>query len=151
MALTFWLSIAFIVMIVLKAAFKKRENGKRSLMVVLGSGGHTSEMLMMLNKAQFNNYSSVFFVIGKSDRKSKEVLDMFLQQRDSLINDFITITLPRPNEVGDGKLLASIKTIYSTLYCLVKLLQLNFVNVLICNGPGICVPIIISTRLLNVF
>ena len=39
-------------------------------MVVFGSGGHTSEMLMMLDSSAnniFQKYAHVYFVIGHSD------------------------------------------------------------------------------------
>ena len=51
-------------------------------MVVFGSGGHTSEMLMMLDSSSaniFQKYAHVYFVIGHSDTWSyTKIKDYFL-------------------------------------------------------------------------
>ena len=120
-------------------------------MVVLGSGGHTSEMLMMIDKADLGAYDKIFFVIAQSDVKSHEVLDQFIQRQSKIIRDFEVLTIPRTNEVGDGKLKSIIKTLFSIVCCFYKLLTIDPVNILICNGPGICVSVIISLRLINVW
>ena len=36
-------------------------------MVVFGSGGHTTEMLLMLQNLDIKLYQKVFFVVGHSD------------------------------------------------------------------------------------
>ena len=47
---------------------EKRDVLKRkTLMIVFGSGGHTTEMLMMLEKFDANRYGRVIFVLGHSD------------------------------------------------------------------------------------
>ena len=54
----------------------------KKMMVVFGSGGHTTEMLLMLNKLDFNNYKHVYFVLGHSDTWSlTKIKDFFLKQR----------------------------------------------------------------------
>ena len=40
---------------------------RKTLMVVFGSGGHTTEMLMMLEKLDVTKYGRVVFVLGHSD------------------------------------------------------------------------------------
>lgn len=48
-------------------------------MIVFGSGGHTSEMLMMLEKLQTEKYGRVYFVIAMSDTWSqRKINDYFL-------------------------------------------------------------------------
>ena len=43
----------------------------KSVMIVFGSGGHTTEMLMMLGKTDiFEKYQHVHFVVGHSDKLS---------------------------------------------------------------------------------
>lgn len=36
----------------------------KSLMIVFGSGGHTTEMLMMLEQIDLSKYKRVFFVVA---------------------------------------------------------------------------------------
>ena len=39
----------------------------KKVMIVFGSGGHTTEMLLMLKQFKFNDYKHVYFVLGHSD------------------------------------------------------------------------------------
>lgn len=51
----------------------------KKVMVVFGSGGHTTEMLLMLNTIDFKAYRQVYFVIGHSDTWSlTKIKDFFL-------------------------------------------------------------------------
>ena len=55
----------------------------KKLMVVFGSGGHTTEMLLMLTKSNefdFSKYQEVQFVIGKSDTWSLTKIKDFLSR-----------------------------------------------------------------------
>lgn len=55
----------------------------KKLMVVFGSGGHTTEMLLMLTKAnlfQFEKYGRVQFVIGHSDTWSLTKIKDFMSR-----------------------------------------------------------------------
>ena len=40
---------------------------RKTLMIVFGSGGHTTEMLMMLEKFDVKRYDRVIFILGHSD------------------------------------------------------------------------------------
>ena len=56
---------------------------QKTLMIVLGSGGHTTEMLLMLTRKnthqfEFNKYKEVHFVIGHSDTWSWTKIKDFL-------------------------------------------------------------------------
>ncbi len=47
-------------------------------MIVFGSGGHTTEMLLMLGDIDFRKYQRVTFVIGHSDTWSEtKIKDYF--------------------------------------------------------------------------
>ena len=51
-------------------------------MIVFGSGGHTTEMLLMLGDIDFSKYQRVTFVIGHSDTWSEtKIKDYFKTQR----------------------------------------------------------------------
>lgn len=51
---------------------------EKRLMVVFGSGGHTTEMLLMLKTLDFKIYREVFFVLGHSDTWSEtKIKDFF--------------------------------------------------------------------------
>lgn len=51
---------------------------EKRLMIVFGSGGHTTEMLLMLKTLEFKIYREVIFVIGHSDTWSEtKIKDFF--------------------------------------------------------------------------
>ena len=56
-------------------------NGKH-IMVVFGSGGHTTEMLLILGKSTniFDKYGKLYFVIGASDNWSMIKITDFYKQ-----------------------------------------------------------------------
>ena len=50
------------------------ENRKVSLMAVLGSGGHTAEMLKMVEALEQDKYSPKYFVQASTDKMSTRKL-----------------------------------------------------------------------------
>lgn len=75
---------------------------EKKVMIVFGSGGHTTEMLMMIKSMEFKTYVEVFFVIGHSDTWSlTKIQDFFLKNRNLNI------------EKGDIKNLSIIKVFRS--------------------------------------
>lgn len=54
------------------------------LMVVFGSGGHTTEMLLMIKNLNFFKFGAVTFVIGHSDTFSEEKIKDFFKKNRNL-------------------------------------------------------------------
>lgn len=110
--------------------------------VVLGGGGHTKEMLEILKTAP-EPWGQLNLVYSTGDNHS---LEMFKQEINcGFIRAF---QVPKPNEVLGGY--SAIRMIYSLLVCL----YISFFvrgAVVLCNGPGICVPFCLSHKLLHPF
>lgn len=53
---------------------------RKSIMIILGSGGHTGEMLLMLNKLDLKKFKQIYFVHAHNDTnssiKAKEKLNL---------------------------------------------------------------------------
>ena len=64
-------------------------------------------------------------------------------------NFFQTFEVPRGREVGQSWFTAFFFTIYVFLCCL-SIIWRTRPNLVLVNGPGTCVPIVLATRLLNV-
>ena len=61
---------------------------KKKIMIVFGSGGHTTEMILMLEKLNFQSYKEYVFVIGHSDTWSlTKITDFYKKQRNIDIRD----------------------------------------------------------------
>jgi beta-1,4-N-acetylglucosaminyltransferase len=82
--------------------FRRLYNSKsKSIMIVLGSGGHTAEILTMLKKLDFNKFSKIFFVHPHNDVNSvKKLQEQFNLQ---IFQDKIQIlSLYRSRQVGQS-------------------------------------------------
>ncbi|KAK8792558.1 hypothetical protein WA588_005051 [Blastocystis sp. NMH] len=145
------LGIAFILILYIVVRCYK-ENGVVSedpvkTMVVLGSGGHTSEMISLVRGLDAGHYTPLVFVYAESDAKSPLHL-----QESHLECPYSTRTIPRSREVGQSYFSA----VFTTLHALIKSFQLvleESPSVLIINGPGTCVPVafaVVLFRVLNV-
>ena len=116
---------------------------KVSLLAVLGSGGHTAEMLKLVGAMNNEKYSPRTFVYAKTDTISPEKLKGLKNNKD-----FKTFEIPRAREVGQNWLTSFFYTIYAFLCCL-SLILTEKPQLILVNGPGTCVPIVLATRLLN--
>lgn len=116
-----------ILSVILTLVLLKIYRNKKKIMVVLGSGGHTSEMLKLINKIP-SEYTLIY-VISSSDKTSLAKL-----------NGTETIfKIPRSRKVGQSKW----STVLTFLYSAVCSLKLYYYNpqIILCNGPGVCLPI----------
>merc|ERR1711962_486930 len=121
---------------------KNQKNG--TLLAVLGSGGHTSEMLKLVEAFNDDMFIERTFVYAKTDIISPRKL------KDLNNQNFHTYEIPRSREVGQSWLTTIFYTFYAFLCCLSVILRKRPKLVLV-NGPGTCVPIVLATRLLSLF
>jgi hypothetical protein len=56
----------------------QRKDQPKDLMLVLGSGGHTTEMLVMCENFNFGLVNRVLVVIARSDHQSRARMDAFI-------------------------------------------------------------------------
>ena len=54
------------------------------IMVVFGSGGHTTEMLLLLKNLNFTKYGAITFVLGHSDTFSEEKIKDFYKKNRNI-------------------------------------------------------------------
>jgi beta-1,4-N-acetylglucosaminyltransferase len=125
----------------------------KNLLFVLGSGGHTGEMLYMMEKMDFTRYGHIYIVYSKTDLISVPKLTKFLSEQSKTFNpsQMVFIGIPRTNEVGDSKLVAIRKTVLALLSTAFKLLRLKELRASYFNGPGVCIPVILVLYVRRVF
>ncbi|ODV59736.1 N-acetylglucosaminyldiphosphodolichol N-acetylglucosaminyltransferase anchoring subunit ALG14, partial [Ascoidea rubescens DSM 1968] len=118
------------------------------IMILLGSGGHTGEMIRILSNLEIKNkFKYITWVISSGDKSSLIKAQYF--EKKYLLNENKTITkyliLPRARNISQNYF----KSIFTTIYCfLVTSIRIFFLfefkkypNILICNGPGTSVPL----------
>lgn len=166
--------LLFRALYLVNATFRGRRGRKRaprlpsgapcSTLLVLGSGGHTAELLAIMDKLPLETYSPRHYVLASTDRIGADKARDFEAGRGS---KWQLHRVPRAREVGQSFVTA----IWTTIKALVVSMGVvwtvrpdlvsqighpgtgsstaPFVQIIV-NGPGTCVPIVISALLLKV-
>ena len=108
-------------------------------MAVLGSGGHTAEMLALLKGLDPSVYTPRDYVIADTDHTSATRVEAFERSRGG-DKQYTLHTLPRSREVGQSYLSSVFTTLYALLHACAMVLRLR-PSLLLCNGPGTCIPV----------
>ncbi|XP_006831002.1 PREDICTED: UDP-N-acetylglucosamine transferase subunit ALG14 homolog [Chrysochloris asiatica] len=124
-----------------------------SLLVVAGSGGHTTEILRLLGNLS-NAYSPRHYIFADTDEMSAHKVRSFEQDRterypSTMYTRYTTHQIPRSREVQQSWLSTVFTTLYSMLYSFPLTFRLK-PDLVLCNGPGTCLPICISALLLGI-
>ncbi|KAM8930300.1 UDP-N-acetylglucosamine transferase subunit ALG14 [Pelodytes ibericus] len=121
-----------------------------SLLVIAGSGGHTTEMLRLLGSLS-KSYTPTHYVIAETDRMSKYKINSF--ERSKILGLYKPLyfihRIPRSREVKQSWTTSFLTSLYSFLYSFPLTARLQ-PDVILCNGPGTCVPICLSALLLGI-
>jgi len=115
------------------------------LLAVLGSGGHTAEMLRLVGALDKRRYSERHYIAASSDRMSIERA----RAQDSEHCNIDTIT--RSRQVHQSYVTACVTTLRAFVECIWLLWHSPPADVVLTNGPGTCVPVLAAQLLLNVF
>ncbi|KAI8647930.1 oligosaccharide biosynthesis protein Alg14 like-domain-containing protein [Parasitella parasitica] len=123
----------------------KKQNKKRTrpckTCIVLGSGGHTAEMLQLIKSLEPKQYYPRTYVVANTDTLSKEKAIEY-EQSTGQQNQFDVCTIPRAREVGQPWSQVPVTALIA-LTASVKVILSSWPDLIICNGPGSCVPICI--------
>eukprot|EP01147_Barroeca_monosierra_P010986 gene10986-3058_t len=130
-------------------------------LVVLGSGGHTTEMLQLIDATKASLFSPLHFVIASTDNhsaeKAKELVKRHNQQSDKqnqqmkYEHQHASIHyVSRSREVGQTYLSSTVTTLLALVESFPLILRLRPELILV-NGPGSCVPVCIAAFVLKVF
>jgi beta-1,4-N-acetylglucosaminyltransferase len=133
------------------------KNGKRQLLpietlVILGSGGHTAEMLRMIKHLDPAQYH-ITYIKAATDTTSRQRLE---NENDPNTNNQSAVPvittvhdIPRSREVGQSYLSSIFTTLRAQLYCLWLVGRLA-PDLILCNGPGTCLPVCLAALLYRV-
>ncbi|XP_016071796.1 PREDICTED: UDP-N-acetylglucosamine transferase subunit ALG14 homolog [Miniopterus natalensis] len=124
-----------------------------SLMAVAGSGGHTTELLRLLEHLS-SAYSPRHYVIADTDEISARKINAFeLSRADrdpgSMSPGHYIHRIPRSREVQQSWLSTVLTTLHSACLSFPLTYRLK-PDLVLCNGPGTCVPVCVSALLLGV-
>ncbi|XP_039065052.1 UDP-N-acetylglucosamine transferase subunit ALG14-like isoform X2 [Hibiscus syriacus] len=154
--------IAFITIILVRVIYviyrtgkplSKRSPQALSTLIVLGSGGHTAEMINLLLVLQKDRFTPRFFIAAATDNMSIQkarVLESSWADSSGVKGisaEFMQIY--RSREVGQSY----ITSVWTTLVAMVHALWLMIKirpQVVLCNGPGTCFPLCVIAFIFKV-
>ncbi|KAG0712396.1 UDP-N-acetylglucosamine transferase subunit ALG14 [Chionoecetes opilio] len=136
-----------------------RHNTVKTL-VVLGSGGHTVEMLKMVAALDPQKYSPRIYVVADTDEISHKKLlevekhfkqlvvavELFLSQDE---DHFVVEVVPRTREVGQSWVTSAFTTLRALIASLLVLAH-HLPTLIVSNGPGTCVPLCVGAVIMRV-
>ncbi|UJR21984.1 hypothetical protein I4U23_025052 [Adineta vaga] len=122
-------------------------NQKKSIstLIVLGSGGHTTEMFRLLSGTDLNVYKPRHYTIASTDKMSAKKMNEFEQ---NTLEDMNVSFINRSRHVGQSY----ISSIFTTLWAFFTVIPLVYrirPKLILVNGPGTCIPIVIASLLLS--
>ena len=124
----------------------KIKSGKKgaSVLIVMGSGGHTSEMIKLISGLDLGGkYSPVHFLVDGEDVLSqKKIRD--LRPRIGPSHTHLT---RRSRKVGQSYVTSVWTTIIASYDSYKRCIRIK-PDLVICNGPGTCVPICLMSKLI---
>jgi len=118
-------------------------------MLIFGSGGHTTEMLLMLESLDVSKYRHVFIVIAETDTWSMtKISDHFANKMRHKV-DYGKITFKKVKRAREVKQ-TYLSSVWTTLIALAHSLAIVVecrVDLVVTNGPGTAVPLVIANWL----
>lgn len=113
-------------------------------LVVLGSGGHTTEMLQMIKGMNEKMYDPLIFVVASTDETSERRVKAFGGRQPSEYH-----YIPRSREVGQSYMTSVASTLWACIFSMWLVVKIRPALLLI-NGPGTCIPVAMATLLLRI-
>ncbi|XP_044270450.1 UDP-N-acetylglucosamine transferase subunit ALG14 homolog [Tribolium madens] len=130
--------------------FSREASNKRvapcRTIICIGSGGHTTEMLTLMTNLDFTKYCPRYYIMAKTDKTSYMKVKTFEEAKNQ--NNYKIIEIPRSRVVGQSYITSVFTTLYSIFYSIPLVFKLK-PDLILCNGPGTCIPICLLSFLLK--
>ncbi|KAH6790242.1 UDP-N-acetylglucosamine transferase subunit ALG14-like protein [Perilla frutescens var. frutescens] len=133
-----------------------RPPGPLSTLIVLGSGGHTAEMLNLLAVMQMERFKPRYYIVAATDNMSLQkarVMEDSLKNKnfeaDSVGTSHFT-QIYRSREVGQSYITSVGTTLAALVHALWLMMKIR-PQVILCNGPGTCIPLCAIAFVFKVF
>ena len=140
----------------------KRESDGAKLLVVIGSGGHTAEMVHILRSflsdekktKKRDDFSNVFpkreYIFAVSDTTSVAKIERFEREEVQGAGEYENHFVPRAREVGQSYFTSVFSTLLAFWHSW-RVYRKTKPDAILTNGPGTCVPVILACFLGKVF
>lgn len=123
-------------------------NPQKRLLSVMGSGGHTTEMVRMLSELDFAKHSERAYVMAATDKISPGKVEALEAGEKKKAGTHEVVKVPRSREVGQSYLTSVLTTFVAFFYSFAAVWRF-MPDVVLCNGPGTCVPVCVAARVIR--
>ncbi|KAK2859285.1 hypothetical protein Q5P01_003905 [Channa striata] len=128
--------------------YKPGSRGPIAVLVVAGSGGHTTEILRLM-ECLSTAYTPRHYVIAETDKMSEEKICTFESSKQHSDSQFTICRIPRSREVHQSWSSTVVSSLNALWYSLPLVFRLR-PDMVLCNGPGTCVPLCMAGLLLGI-
>ncbi|CAN6244997.1 unnamed protein product [Urochloa humidicola] len=122
-------------------------------LIVLGSGGHTAEMMNIVTAVQKDRFTPRYYVAALTDNMSLQKAQVYeqslIQSEEETIKNAHFMQIYRSREVGQSYITSIATTLLATLHAMWLVIRIR-PQVIFCNGPGTCFPLCVSAFILKV-
>lgn len=126
---------------------KNKEKETISTLIVLGSGGHTTEMFRLLSGIDLNVYKPRHYTIASTDTMSTTKMKHF---ENNLFTDADVSYIYRSRHVGQSYLTSIFTTLWA-FFTVIPIVYRTRPKLILVNGPGTCIPLVMASFLLSLF
>jgi beta-1,4-N-acetylglucosaminyltransferase len=113
-------------------------------LVVLGSGGHTTEMLHLIRNLDPQRYAPIILVVATTDTTSLRRVQAYPHTLPFDRQKVTAYQIPRSREVGQSYWTSIATTLYSFWFAFWLVGVRVQPELVLVNGPGTCLPITMS-------
>ena len=118
-------------------------------LVVLGSGGHTTEMLVLIRNLNAHMYAPLLYMVASTDDTSLQRVQHAADANNTARRPDAIYALPRSREVGQSYVSSTFTTLWSFVVALYLVARIR-PHVVLCNGPGTCLPVAMATLVFRI-
>ncbi|XP_056155630.1 UDP-N-acetylglucosamine transferase subunit ALG14 homolog [Lampris incognitus] len=146
----FLIILRLVIVVKSDSTFRPGAKGPVCSLVVAGSGGHTTEILRLVDSLS-PSYSPRHYVIANTDKMSEEKIRTFESTKAHADPEskFTIHRIPRSREVCQSWRSSVASTLNALLYSVPLVFRLK-PDMVLCNGPGTCIPICAAGLLLGI-
>jgi len=124
---------------------KRPKDGQNVALIVLGSGGHTMEMFKLMNGISQRFNKRVYVTTDELSKKKAIDFEAGYSKEEPEV-----IFTTRSRKIGQS-ILSAIPAILTACFESLSIVFSNRPNLILCNGPGTCIPICIVAFVFDLF
>uniref|UniRef100_A0AAF5PU52 UDP-N-acetylglucosamine transferase subunit ALG14 n=1 Tax=Wuchereria bancrofti TaxID=6293 RepID=A0AAF5PU52_WUCBA len=126
-------------------AGRKRPSTSIRICYVVGSGGHTSELLALISAFR-QQFGHRIYIVSDTDKLSGRKIIEF--EKSQGLGNFRVERISRSREVKQNYITSILTTIWACIESLFLIWRIR-PDAVICNGPGVCLPICFAAALFD--